>query len=37
MQAMEAGDHELERRLDAYARARLSPDPAGDGADRVRG
>ena len=27
MQAFEVRDDEIERRLDAYARARLSPDP----------
>ncbi|HUQ77913.1 MAG TPA: hypothetical protein VM427_03430 [Patescibacteria group bacterium] len=27
MQVIEAGDFEIERRLDSYARARLSPDP----------
>src|SRR6266700_7107118 len=36
MQAMDAGDLELERRLDSYARSRLSPDPSSIARVRAR-
>jgi hypothetical protein len=36
MQAMEVRDREIERRLDAYARARLSPDPEAVARSRAR-
>jgi hypothetical protein len=36
MQAMEVRDREIERRLDAYARARLSPDPQAIARTRAR-
>jgi len=36
MQAMDAGGLELERRLDAFARARLSPDPQASARIRAR-
>jgi hypothetical protein len=36
MQAMDAGDLELERRFDSFARARLSPDPAATARIRAR-
>jgi hypothetical protein len=36
MQALNAGDFELERRFDAYARARLSPDPQATARIRAR-
>jgi hypothetical protein len=36
MQALNAGDFELERRFEAYARARLSPDPQATARIRAR-
>lgn len=36
MQAMDSGDLELERRLDSYARSRLSPDPQSTARVRAR-
>src|SRR4029079_11071933 len=36
MQALDIRDFEIERRLDAFARARLSPDPQGVARARAR-
>src|SRR5215216_3484398 len=36
MQAMEVRDHEIERLLESYARARLHPDPAAMARTRAR-